>query len=396
MAEKLTFNQVEEQSKEGSDTEPTMLLRRSRGEIQTARLTPQMDEHGRYYAAFTDIENGVPVNKLKPLSRESLSDQYQAGLADELAATLVHDETEPLEATPEHESHIPQEIIHEAGEAALELVGIEEPLPAIRHESEVEDDAAEKDNAKIDTDLLQSARVEYKVQTSAIIEDMKDEVGAMLGRMSRDLEEADGQVRIAQQALAEESHRLTLLMRRVEDGDIHLAQVTRHIEEIQQTLHGMRGRLQNASEIPSGIARGARAEAVGGSLTTAAGVLDNRDKGFHDFVRDQNGGVTPPEVTQLTTDEVRADIRRVQDLVDEAMPGVARANLPFEEADMRLSHVLRGLEEVIASRGNSSTEGLYRVVSSLRSIDLSGARLGGAAELIDAARRKLQSIESTQ
>lgn len=389
MAEKLTFNQVKEQSKEGSTAEPTMLLRRSQGEIQTARLTPQKDEHGRYYAAFTDVENGVPVNKLKPLSREALSDQYQAELADELAATLVHDET--IEHAVEH-SRIPDEVIHEAGEAALELVGIEEPLP----EHKAEDDAEEKGGVEIDKDLLQSARVEYRVQTSGIIEDMKEEVGAMLGRMSRDLEEADGQVRIAQQVLAEEANRLALLTRRVEEGDIHLAQVTRHIEEAQQTLHGMRGRLQNASEIPSGIARGARAEEVGSSLTMATEVLENRDKGFHDFVRDQNDGVTPPEVAQLSTDEARADIRRVQGLVNEAMPGIARANVPLEEAGGRLLYVLHGLEEVIASRGTSSTEELHQVVSALRSIDLSGARLGGAAELIDTARRKLESIESTQ
>ena len=386
MAEKLTFNQVKEQSGEGSTTDPTMLLRRSQGEIQTARLTPRTDEHGRYYAAFTDVENGVPVNKLKPLSREALSDQYQAELADELAATLVHDET--IEHAGEH-SRIPDEVIHEAGEAALELVGIEEPLP----EYEAEDDAEEEGGVAIDKDLLHSAQVEYKVQTSTIIEGMKEEVGAMLGRMSRDLEEADGQVRIAQQVLTEEANKLALLMRRVEEGDIHLAHIMRHIEDTQHTLHGMRGRLQNASEVPSGIARGARSEAIGSSLTTASKVLENRDKGFHDFVRDQNDGVTPPEVAQLSTEEVRTDIQRVQGLVDEAMPGVASANVPLEEANERLSYVLRGLDEVVSSRGNSSTEGLHQIVSVLRSVDLSGARLGGAAESIDAARRKLRAIE---
>ena len=110
-------------------------------------------------------------------------------------------------------------------------------------------------------------------------------------------------------------------------------------------------------------------------------------------MRDQNDGVTPPEVAQLSTEEVRTDIQRVQGLVDEAMPGVASANVPLEEANERLSYVLRGLDEVVSSRGNSSTEALHQIVSVLRSVDLSGARLGGAAESIDAARRKLRAIE---
>lgn len=123
MAEKLTFNQISEQYSNDPATEPTVLLERSSGMIQTARLTPKTDEYGRCFVAFTDVESGRSVGKLKPMSNEALSDDRQAVLAESLAETLVHNDI------VERPRDIPTEVVHEAGEAALELAGIAEPQP---------------------------------------------------------------------------------------------------------------------------------------------------------------------------------------------------------------------------------------------------------------------------
>ncbi|OYX53785.1 hypothetical protein B7Y92_01700 [Candidatus Saccharibacteria bacterium 32-50-13] len=391
MAEKLTFHQISEQHDNDPTIEPTVLLQRSNGEIQTARLTTRQDERGRYYAAFTDIENGAPVDKLKPLSREVLSDEYQAGLAEELADALIHDEV--LEDTAER-PRVPDEIIHEAGEAALELAGIEEPSQAHR---EAEEAVEKSDNAETDTaEIVQSAKVEYTAQTHAIIEDMKTEIGTMLGRMSRDLEEADEQINVVQRVLVDEADQLTQLVAGIESGNMPPVQAMRYIENTQQTLYGMRNRLEGAREVSSNIVRGGRAEAAGDSFATTANVLADRDKGFHDFVRDQNDGVTPPEVAHLSTDEVRSDMQRVRGMIDEAMPEVARANSSLEEAGEQLMRTLRSLDGFVASRGAYGIEDLQRAAAVLRSIDVSRSGLNGAAELIEDARRKLQTIESVQ
>lgn len=391
MAEKLTFNQVKEQHDSDPTIEPTVLLERSGGVIQTARLTPNTDKYGRYYAAFTDIEDGKPVDKLKPLSRQALSDNRQAELAEALAETLAHDEI--IEDTVERPHDIPDKVVHEAGEVALELTGIEEPQP---EHHEVEEAIEDDDNAEIDTDVLQAAKAEYASQTRAIVEDMKVEVGTMLGRMSRELEEADGYIRTAGRVLAEETDQLTRIVARLESGEMAPAQAMSYVESAQQTLYGMRNRLQNASEASSSIVREGRAEAIGDAFTVTTNVLLDRDQGFHDFVRDQNDGVTSPEVAHLSTDEVRSEIQRVQGSIDEAMPNVARVNASIGEAAEQLTVAVRRLDQYASSRGAYGTDELRQAVVALRSVDVSRSGLGATVELIEDARMKLQNIEPAQ
>lgn len=72
-----TFRQIEEQ--EERELEPSILVSRSSGVIEAARLTDEYDEHGRRLAIFPGGREG------KMLTPASLSDERQAALAVELA-----------------------------------------------------------------------------------------------------------------------------------------------------------------------------------------------------------------------------------------------------------------------------------------------------------------------
>ncbi|GEM_PF-3295356 len=128
-----TFNQISEQY-HGEHKEPAVLIRRGE-KIQTAIVTEHRDKEGRPYVQFTDPLDGEV--KYKPIALNNLSDEAQAGLAEELSgAPLIDDEgfidTIPRRVLLEQVGHIeegPDIVVHpeEIGEVALEAIGVEEP-----------------------------------------------------------------------------------------------------------------------------------------------------------------------------------------------------------------------------------------------------------------------------
>lgn len=81
--ESLSFNQVQQQSEAGH--EPTILIERSNGNIQTAKLSGHIDHNGRLVAEFVDAADGK--TKLKSVTPEGMSDGVQEALAQELSGT---------------------------------------------------------------------------------------------------------------------------------------------------------------------------------------------------------------------------------------------------------------------------------------------------------------------
>ena len=82
-----TFNQISEQYR--TSHEPTVLIRRSDGAIQTAYLTAHEDGGGRI-VRFTDPADGL--EKAKRIMPGNLTDEMQAELADELSASRIDEE----------------------------------------------------------------------------------------------------------------------------------------------------------------------------------------------------------------------------------------------------------------------------------------------------------------
>lgn len=81
-----TYSQVSEQYNTGNQ-EPTVLTkRRKSGEIVTARLIAETDENGRRFVKYDTAEGPAK----KALDNESLTDEFQAQLADELASDIPH------------------------------------------------------------------------------------------------------------------------------------------------------------------------------------------------------------------------------------------------------------------------------------------------------------------
>lgn len=136
-----TFNQIAEQY-HGPQKDPTVLIRRGDETIQPAIVTNERDEYGRVWVKFTDPKDGMI--KGKPILLDNLSDDAQAALAEELGGPLLEDEAfvdtiprSELLARIEQADDLPDIIVEpeEVGEAALDAVGIEEPVNSAEQES---------------------------------------------------------------------------------------------------------------------------------------------------------------------------------------------------------------------------------------------------------------------
>lgn len=132
MNDEPKYTQIQEQYKKKHE-QPTVLIERTDHSIQTARLTEIQDEYGRRYAEFTDADGEV---KVKPMSNLSLEDANQLALAEELAASMPVNEatietakrSDLLRSIHEVETNVSKEVREDLGEAALEALGVDEPM----------------------------------------------------------------------------------------------------------------------------------------------------------------------------------------------------------------------------------------------------------------------------
>lgn len=151
-AEQPSFNQITDQHNKGKNA--TVLVKRSGddGEIQTARYIGIKNEKGRYAVELNETFEGTDEKKTRWTDVEDLTDEGQARLAGELAATRAESRVEP-ESLDDTLERVP---LKDLGHDALAASGIERPeskaaqldrvldkAPVLRHfESELKQIAA--------------------------------------------------------------------------------------------------------------------------------------------------------------------------------------------------------------------------------------------------------------
>lgn len=122
-AEQPSFNQITDQHNKGKNA--TILVKRSGddGEIQTARYIGIKNEKGRYSVELNETFEGTDEKKTRWTDVEDLTDEGQARLAGELAATRAESQivSEVLDDTLERPS------LNDLGHDALAASGIERP-----------------------------------------------------------------------------------------------------------------------------------------------------------------------------------------------------------------------------------------------------------------------------
>jgi len=139
-----SYNQISEQYQVGYD-EPTVLIKRSKGQIQTAALTNDRDEHGRRFVTFS--ENGEQWDK--PVSDQALTDEAQLSLAQELAGNYelpTKQEIEKLVA-------VVKTVGHEATDSALAEIDTSADKPRVELRAEDIDRAINELDRKLDSKL---------------------------------------------------------------------------------------------------------------------------------------------------------------------------------------------------------------------------------------------------
>lgn len=144
MSERHTFNQISEQY-EASHQEPTVLIRRSNGDIQTARLTNRVDEQGRRIAAFEDEKLGKAE---KGVNGKGLTDEAQELLAQELAESSIVRGAESYERIGKAEKSL--------ANVALELTEVQQPIAI----AEVQDTPRQKVEIHLKKENIQRAAME--------------------------------------------------------------------------------------------------------------------------------------------------------------------------------------------------------------------------------------------
>lgn len=86
MTEKFTYNQIIEQRDAGKS--PTVLVRRTSGQIETAAYTGIKDARGHYYDVVLNQKDEKGDNYHRSMRAEELTDEGQALLAQELAESV--------------------------------------------------------------------------------------------------------------------------------------------------------------------------------------------------------------------------------------------------------------------------------------------------------------------
>ena len=267
MSEKFTpvngANILETVKPTGEDQ--TVLIRRSQQEgetvrrIETMRLSSYVDENGRRWAYQVEKdENGnEKVIAAKPIAEAGLTDEAQAALAEELALDRpgltaeqwdrgVSPEVQTSIEVSEHEP-IPEEVIEEIGEEAVEAAGIEEPLPEVE-ESVLEEAAVEapqteevaEDGESSDA-ALEGVKREYDRQVELVVETMQDEARASLSAIENQAHEIDARV----QSLAymeQSADSLQKLLSNIDNGNYTIEMARTSLRNIaEQELYPFMG-----------------------------------------------------------------------------------------------------------------------------------------------------------